>query len=172
MFWNEVVSLFTEMNVVPAILLTLGLVLCVIEMFVPGFGVFGISGIVCLVGGIVAKMLYGGTLTQLCALIVIFAVILLIMFGVTVWSAKRGLISHTPMVLKETALPENYADIDESLQKLKGKEGVTVSICRPFGMIQVGDKFYDASSVDEYLEKGTLVKIVEIDGDRIFIQKI
>ena len=75
MFWDEVVSLFTEMNVVPAILLTLGLILCIIEMFVPGFGAFGISGIVCLVGGIVAKMLYGGTVTQMFALIVIFAII-------------------------------------------------------------------------------------------------
>lgn len=172
MFWDEVVSLFTEMNVVPAILLTLGLVLCIIEMFVPGFGVFGISGIVCLIGGIVAKMLYGGTVAQLIALIVIFSIILVVMFSITVWSAKRGLISHTPIVLKETALPENYAEVDKSLQKLKGQEGVTVSICRPFGMIQVGDKFYDASSVDDYLEKGTLVKIVEVDGDKIFIQKI
>ncbi len=172
MFWDEVVSLFTEMNVVPAILLTLGLILCIIEMFVPGFGAFGISGIVCLVGGIVAKMLYGGTVTQMFALIVIFAIILLIMFGIAVWSAKRGLISRSPMVLKETALPENYAEADKSLQKLKGKEGLTVTICRPFGTIQIDDKFYDASSVDEYLEKGTLVKVVEVEGDQIFIQKV
>ncbi len=172
MFWDEVVSLFTEMNVVPAILLTLGLILCIIEMFVPGFGAFGISGIVCLIGGIVAKMLYGGTVTQMFALIVIFAIILLIMFGIAVWSAKRGLISRSPMVLKETALPENYAEADKSLQKLKGKEGLTVTICRPFGTIQIDDKFYDASSVDEYLEKGTLVKVVEVEGDQIYIQKV
>ncbi len=172
MFWDEVVSLFTEMNVVPAILLTLGLILCIIEMFVPGFGAFGISGIVCLVGGIVAKMLYGGTVTQMFALIVIFAIILLIMFGIAVWSAKRGLISRSPVVLKETALPENYAEADKSLQNLKGKEGLTVTICRPFGTIQIDDKFYDASSVDEYLEKGTLVKVVEVEGDQIYIQKV
>jgi len=172
MFWDEVVSLFTEMNVVPAILLTLGLILCIIEMFVPGFGAFGISGIICLLGGIVAKMLYGGTLTQMIALIVIFSIILLIVFGIAVWSAKRGLISRSPMVLKETALPENYAEADKSLQKLKGKEGLTVTICRPFGTIQIDDKFYDASSVDEYLDKGTLVKVVEVEGDQIFIQKV
>ena len=172
MFWDEVVSLFTEMNVVPAILLTLALILCIIEMFVPGFGAFGISGIVCLIGGIVAKMLYGGTVTQMFALIVIFAIILLIMFGIAVWSAKRGLISRSPMVLKETALPENYAEADKSLQKLKGKEGLTVTICRPFGTIQIDDKYYDASSVDEYLEKGTLVKVVEVEGDQIYIQKV
>lgn len=172
MFWDEVVSLFTEMNVVPAILLTLGLILCIIEMFVPGFGAFGISGIICLLGGIVAKMLYGGTLTQMIALIVIFSIILLIVFGIAVWSAKRGLISRSPMVLKETALPENYAEADKSLQKLKGKEGLTVTICRPFGTIQIDDKYYDASSVDEYLDKGTLVKVVEVEGDQIFIQKV
>ena len=172
MFWDEVVSLFTEMNVIPAILLTLGLILCIIEMFVPGFGVFGISGIVCLIGGIVAKVLYGGTVTQMIILIVVFSIVLIVMFGIVIFSAKRGLISRSPVVLKETALPENYAEIDKSLQNLKGKEGVTVTICRPFGTIQVNDKFYDASSVDEYLEKGTLVKIVEVDGEQIFIQKI
>ncbi len=172
MFWDEIVSLFTEINVVPAILLTLGLILCIIEMFVPGFGAFGISGIVCLLGGIVAKMLYGGTITQMIALIVIFAVILLIMFGIAVWSAKRGLISRSPIILKETALPENYAEVDKSLQKLKGKEGLTVTVCRPCGTIQIDDKYYDASSVDEYLGKGTLVKVVEVDGEQIYIQKV
>ena len=92
MFWDEFVSLFTEMNLVPAILLILGIILCIIEMFIAGFGVFGITGGVCLVGGIVAKILYGGTVTQMFILIFLILILLLIFFGIAVWSFKRGLI--------------------------------------------------------------------------------
>ncbi len=171
MFWDEFVSLFTEMNLVPAILLTIGLILCIIEMFVPGFGVFGITGLLCLAGGVVAKMFYGGTVTQLFILLFLIAIILLLVFGIAVWSAKKGLISRTPLVLKETALPENYDQVDTNLEKLIGKEGITVTLFRPQGMVQIGDKFYDAISIDEYLEKGTRVKVVELQGTTLYVKK-
>ena len=172
MFWQEFVSLFTEMNVVPAVLLVLGIILCLIEMFVPGFGVFGISGGVCLVGGIVAKMLYGGTVTQMFILIFLIFIFLLLGFGIATWSAKRGLISKTPLVLKETALPENYADVDEKMLKLVGKKGVTTSLLRPQGIIEIDGKFYDAMSTDEYLEKDTKVVVVEMQGKTLFVKKL
>ena len=171
MFWDEFVSLFTEMNLVPAILLILGIILSIIEMFVAGFGVFGITGGICLVGGIVAKILYGGTVTQMFILIFLILILLFIFFGIAVWSFKRGLISRTPLVLRETALPENYDQVDKELLKLIGKEAVTTSLCRPQGVIQIGDKFYDAISMDEYLEKGTLVKVVELQGKMLYVKK-
>ncbi len=171
MFWDEVVSLFTEINLVPAILLTVGVILCIIEMFVPGFGVFGITGSILLLGGIVAKMLYGGTVTQLFVLIFILAVILLIVFGIAVWSAKKGLLSKSPLILKETALPENYDQVDTRLEKLIGQEGITTTLFRPQGVVQIGDKFYDAISIDEYLEKGTRVKVVEFQGTKLYVKK-
>ena len=171
MFWDEFVSLFTEMNLVPAILLILGLIFCIIEMFVPGFGVFGITGGVCLLGGVVAKMLYGGTVTQLFILLFLIAIVLLIIFGIVVWSAKRGLLSRSPLILKETALPENYDQVDAKLEKLIGQEGITITVFRPQGTLQIGDKFYDAISIDEYLERGTRVKVVELQGSTLYVKK-
>ncbi len=171
MFWDEVVSLFTEMNLVPAILLIIGLIFCIVEIFIPGFGVFGITGSILLVGGVVAKMLYGGTVTQLFVLLFIIAVVLIIMFAIAVWSAKKGLISKSPLVLKETALPENYDQVDVNLLKLIGKEGITTTLFRPQGVVQIEDKFYDAISVGEYLEKGTRVKVVETQGNKLYVQK-
>ena len=171
MFWDEFVSLFTEMNLVPAILLILGLIFCIIEMFVPGFGVFGITGGRCLLGGVVAKMLYGGTVTQLFILLFLIAIVLLIIFGIVVWSAKRGVLSRSPLILKETALPENYDQVDAKLEKLIGQEGITITVFRPQGTLQIGDKFYDAISIDEYLERGTRVKVVELQGSTLYVKK-
>lgn len=171
MFWDEVVSLFTEMNVVPAVLLIIGLVLCIVEMFVPGVGAFGITGAICLLGGIIAKMLYGGTVAQMFILMFMLAIILLAIFGIAVWSAKRGLISKSPLVLKETALPENYDHIDPSLQKLIGRQGITTTVFRPQGVVEIDKKFYDAISIDEYLEKGTKVVVVELQGRRLYVRK-
>lgn len=58
--WTSFIELFTGMSAVVAILFILGIVMCVVEIFMPGFGVFGIGGIVCMALAILLRMLDGG----------------------------------------------------------------------------------------------------------------
>ena len=48
----DILSQIIVDNLLSVILLVVGFVLLVIEMYVPGFGAFGISGCVLLIGGI------------------------------------------------------------------------------------------------------------------------
>ena len=50
----DILSQIIVDNLLSVILLVVGFVLLVIEMYVPGFGAFGISGCVLLIGGIIA----------------------------------------------------------------------------------------------------------------------
>ena len=58
MVWEEFTKIFTEMNWVVIVLLVAGIVFCIIEGIVPGFGIWGIIGILCEIAGIVMHAIY------------------------------------------------------------------------------------------------------------------
>ena len=59
-FSEEIVFLFQEMNVASAICFFVGLIFIIVEVFTPGFGFFGISGIILSIIGIVLRATQGG----------------------------------------------------------------------------------------------------------------
>ena len=73
----EFVEIFTQMHWVPALLLILGLVFIVIELFVPGFGFFGISGSLSLIAGVIVRICQ-------CLNIIVFYVKLLILLIISI----------------------------------------------------------------------------------------
>ena len=67
----EFVEIFTQMSWIAALLLIVGAVFMIIEVFVPGFGFFGIVGSLSLIAGIVVRICQGLDVTQSIALILI-----------------------------------------------------------------------------------------------------
>ena len=53
--WDEIALVFTEIGWIPAVCIILGLICIIIEIFQPGFGVFGITGTILLVVGIAVR---------------------------------------------------------------------------------------------------------------------
>lgn len=53
--WESIGTLFDGLGVIPMIIFAVGIIFCIIEIFVPGFGVFGILGIVFIVVGIAVR---------------------------------------------------------------------------------------------------------------------
>ena len=109
------------------VLLIAGFILVGIEMVVPGFGAPGISGIVCLIGGIIltAKNIEEGlTMT------VIVVVILAVMMTVAMVFLKHV---KSPIIL-DTEIKSNKGYISISdMEYLVGKEGTAVTDLRPAG---------------------------------------
>ena len=50
-FWQELQIAFSDIGIVPAILLILGTIFIIVEIFEPGFGFFGIAGIILVLAG-------------------------------------------------------------------------------------------------------------------------
>lgn len=169
--WNEIASLFSGLSLIAMILLLVGLVFFMVEVFVPGIGVFGILGGLFTLGGIITKICLGATFTQIVVMLGFAIVAILVLFVVLTISARVGIIKRSPFVQDKTSVPVNFEKVKE-FQKLIGKKGFASSDFNPTGKMSLNEKTYDAISTGEFIEKNSKILVVEVKGDRIYVKKI
>lgn len=162
---------FISANLAIIICFVVGVGLLVAEVFMPGFGIAGISGIVLEGISIVLTYLKYGGLAALGLTIVILAVIG-IAISMSLRSATKGRLSKSPIILKtsETAA-EGYsatADMDVFL----GKEGDTMTVLRPTGMAEFDGVKLNVVSDGEYIPKGTRVRVSRVEGARVVVRRV
>ena len=168
--WQEIVNLFTTTSWIIWVLIAVGLVLCIVEGIVPGFGVFGVIGIMCEIGAVVCQAIFTNSVPQVLLLILFNALTTIIIFLIFVFSAKHGLIGRTALVENKSSVPYNYG-VDKKFTKLIGKRGTTVSVCRPVGKVKIDGRILEAISVGTMIEKNVQVKVVKIKDNTIYINK-
>ncbi len=152
--------------VIGILLLVTGFVLVGVEMILPGFGAPGISGIVCLIGGI---LFTAKTIEEGLTITVIVIVILAIMFTIVLTLFKRV---KTPIVLDEN-LRGNQDFLNESdLEYLVGKRGIAVTDLKPSGKCKIEEIELDVRAESGYIKKGTKVRISRIHENTIMIKEI
>ncbi len=143
------------------LLCVVGLVLVFAEMLMPGFGIFGILGAICLLGTsmLVAKV-YG------IAAFLITVVLLVIVFWVMIAIVKKtGL--YNKVVLRDK---QEMKDFDEStLEGMVGAEGLTQTTLRPFGVAVFDGKHIDVTSDGDFIDRGCKVRIVKISGKTVTV---
>ena len=170
--WAEFTQIFTSMQWYVILLLCLGLLLMFVEFFIPGFGFFGVSGLTLIAGGIITHAVLTKSIVQVLGLLLIFSLVLIIMFLLFIRSAKYGLLGKTPFVEKSTAVPLNY-DKQSEFKNLIGKIGVAITPLRPTGKFVINDKVYEGINKDAGLiEKGEHLKVVEVEGIKIIVEKV
>ena len=142
--------------------------LIMVEAFMPGFGVAGISGIIL---EIIAIVLTGTHYGLLWGLIGTFAVLLFV--GIAVFisyrSAMKGRLSKSALVLK--GAESNVSSVPD-LQSWLNREGTAVTALRPAGFIEIEGTKLNASASGEFLEKGTSVKVTGVEGNHLVIRKV
>ena len=97
-------------GLVTAICLAVGLILLAIEIFIPGFGVCGITGITLVVFSVLFRVITSKNILHFVSLlaIIIIAIALFLLIGIR--SARYGLLSKTPIIETSTSIPTDYAD--------------------------------------------------------------
>ena len=143
-----------------------GFILVGIEMAVPGFGFPGISGIICLIAGIV---LTAKDVEQGLTITVIVVVILAIMLTVVMMVLKRV---KSPIVLEEKLQQEQGFLNASDLEYLVGKEGITTTDLKPSGKCRVEGVEFDVRSEGNFLKKGTKVRISRIHEKNIMVSSL
>lgn len=167
---QEFLNIFAEIGWVSGTLLIVGLVLFIAECLTPGFGVAGISGLVCLIFGVVARAFEGASLMQILWLSIITIVLICGLFLLFVRSAQKGLISKTSIIEKGTALPTTLKESD--LVKYLNKEGVTRSICRPIGKVEIDGNIIDAMTCGNFIDNNVKVVVMKAEYDYVYIQDV
>jgi membrane-bound ClpP family serine protease len=173
-FFQEIAVLFTGMTPIVIVCLIIGLIFVIVEIFSPGFGIFGIAGSLLLLAGIVLRVIErdGNPFVQIFILLFLIAILVSLSFVIMVELSKRGFISRSPIFQKGTAVDVERSEGTEDYKSLIGKEGVAETYLRPVGKAKIGGVVYDVVADGAFfLPKGTKVKVSAIEGVRIIVVK-
>ena len=170
-------------------LFVLGLTLIALEVFViPGFGVAGITGILCCIIGLLAAIGVPNAPTEFpwpqTALqwswfsTAIYVVTLGFSGGVIGAIILAQYMPRLPitrrMVLGEAqAATDAPATDDAPIMHIKvGDTGTVATICRPVGQVRFGNELCDATSEGATIETGAQVRVVERTGNQLIVKEV
>lgn len=155
-------------NVPLLVMMLVGVGLLVFEMYVPGFGVPGISGIALLVAGF---LLLKPTLEQGLVLFAVLAAILCIALSICLYSASKGRLSKSKLVLNDVAVSADAAE-NNDLNYFLGREGVTHTALRPAGIGEFDGVKLNVVSEGEFIAQGMPIQVLSVSGNRIVVRQI
>ncbi len=158
------VSLLTG-NIPVLLMMLVGVGLLVFEMYVPGFGAPGISGIALLALGFV---LLKPTMSQGLILFAILAAILCVALSICLYSASKGRLSKSKLVLNDVAVSAGAAE-NNDMNYFIGREGVTHTALRPAGIGEFDGVKLNVVSDGEFIARGRPIRVQSVEGNRIVV---
>ena len=162
---------FIAANLPILICFLIGIGLMVLEAFMPGFGLPGISGIILEVVAVALTWMNHGPMAALGMTLIILSN-LAIAISMSLRSAANGKLSRSKLVLNDTESNEAGYRSTEDLEVFLGKEGVTTTVLRPTGMAEFDGVRLNVVSEGEFIQSGTRVQIVRVEGSRILVRTI
>jgi membrane-bound serine protease (ClpP class) len=150
------------------ILFVVGVVLIVLELFVPG-GILGVIGL----GAVITSFflatddIAGMGLSLLIAMLVtIIAMVLLF----TVFGKKIRLFDR--IILRDSTNTEQGYVSNVSRIELVGQEGITMTPLRPAGTAVINEERIDVVTEGNFIGANKKVRIVKAEGSRIVVREI
>lgn len=144
-----------------------GVALLIGEAAVPGFGLLGIGGMICVtVGGF---FVMGGGMPALLVLLGIYLLLALFIGFCCFYLPKES--KWNPFVLWDKQRNSAGYTGGQDLSPLLGRQGITLTTLRPAGTVSMDGQRLDVSSLGEYIEKNVPVTIVKVEGSKIFVEK-
>ena len=159
----------------------IGIILLAVEFFIlPGFGVFGVAGIVLTLGGLVLGMLpnqafdfelvpssqlFGALLTVILSALVGVGMVFWLTPKVNEWGAFKHLTLATTQDRSKGYTSSTYSE------DMVGKIGKVHSRLRPSGKVEIAGEIYDAYSRGEFLEQGESIEVISTEGTSLRVKK-
>ncbi len=153
----------------PALFLfLLGVVLLLVEAFIPGFGVFGAGGLVAVLVSIVLSSVSAVTgLRTLLFSLFISGVAGYLAFK---YFQRKGLLRR--FLNLESSTREQGFSSSADLTFLLGKQGFSVTPLRPAGIVELDDARFNVVSEGAFITTGEAVKVIKVEGNRIVVRSI
>ena len=144
----------------------LGLIFLIIEVFMPGFGLPGIAGILLEAASIVMTFVKHGGLAALVITLIILAVV-----GISISLALHKL-PKSSLILNETeSAAEGYVAVRD-MEVFLGKEGRTTTVLRPTGMAEFEGVRLNVQADGEYIPKDAAVRVERVEGARVVVRRV
>lgn len=158
-----------------------GIILLAVELFIiPGFGVFGILGIVFILGGLVlgmlpnqnfnfdfvpASQLFGALLTVILAALASVGLIFWLTPKINQWGAFKHITLASTQERSEGYTSSFYPDT------LLGKTGTVHSRLRPSGRVEIDGEIYDSFSRGDFIDQGEKIIVISTEGTSLKVKK-
>ncbi|MCA1757701.1 MAG: hypothetical protein LC649_09620 [Bacteroidales bacterium] len=148
-------------------LVVLGLLLFLVEfMLLPGVTVAGIGGAISMTGAVVLAFYYHGNLV---GFLVLGAVVLLVVVTVMVmlkWGTWKKF-----MLTREIDGKVDLVRAEEG-RVSNGDTGRTITRLNPMGKVMVNGEFYEARSLDRYVDQNVDIEVIKIEQNRLIVKQI
>ncbi len=163
-------------------LFILGFLLIAIELFViPGFGVTGVLGALFVISGLALAMVgnEGFDFTGVPArdVLMAFMIVIIAFFVSLSASFYLGQKLFSTSRFGELALDtiqetkSGYTSANAAMTGLIGKTGVTFTMLRPSGKVEIDDDVYDATALTGFIDKGEKIRVVKYETSQVFVVK-
>ena len=143
-----------------------GIILLLIEMMIPGFGIFGLTGLLLLLWGIYDG-LGGGPMAMITVMALSIVGVIVLWWIISVFPKTK--VGDRLILRLQSTKEKGYASHPDPTAWL-GKIGVAKTVLRPAGTIVVDHTFLDVVTDGEFYELGTEVIIVSVTGGRIVVR--
>ncbi len=154
------------------LLLLVGLVLIMTEVFVPSGGILGVLALTSIVVAIVLAFWQSGAMAGFMFVLVSLIAVPIILFFAFQWLPDtpigRRLIPEAPT--SDEVLPDD--DERRMLRELVGKVGRAESSMLPSGAVLIEGRTIDAVSDGMPIEPGQPVRVVEVHGTRVTVRRV
>ncbi len=166
------------------IIFVVGILLLAVEIFVlPGFGVAGIGGIICIISGLALSLVgnigFDFSVVPSSSMIQSFSTVIIsvsIAFPLAIWLGKKLFTNNTfgnkLALATEQKASEGYTVSLPEFDTLVGKEGTAETILRPSGKVRIGNDIYDAIALISYIEKGEKIRVIENENSNLVVTKV
>jgi membrane-bound ClpP family serine protease len=155
-------------------LLAAGLLLVIVEVFVPSGGLIALTATGCSIAGIYCLFRYSTTWGLVGVLIMLFLGPLVFMFALKIWPSTpigRRIMGERPPEVVEA---ERLADFKEreAMQSLVGAEGKVLTDLRPVGLAEIDGRRYEVLAQSSFIPAGSSIRVTVVEGNQIKVRPI
>ena len=159
------------LNNLPIIICALvGIGLIIVEMFMPGFGIPGISGIILLIGAAALTWLQHGYMAGMGVGLILLAFVAAAAY-IAIKSTTKGRLSRSALILKGAQSREDGFVATEKYDQYLNKEGVTLTVLRPAGMAEIENERVNVVSAGSFIDQGVRIRVKQVEGSRVMVEE-
>ncbi|MFA6867391.1 MAG: NfeD family protein [Clostridia bacterium] len=175
-FFTQFGLLFSNMQWFVIVCLIVGLVGLFIEIFQPGFGIFGIGGVILLIISVILRAIFHSpeddVVTQSFQLLLCITVIMIFAFALFIIGNHKNWWKHSSIYQRNTAVDTEFSEGTKDFSNIIGKKGLAATDLHPAGKMKIENTVYDVVTENFFVEKNSEVEVVGVEGVKIIVKKI
>lgn len=151
-------------------LMGVALLLLIVDIFIPTFGVLALTSLALAIGGVVCLFRVSSTWGLIGTGLIVIGGPTIFFFGLQIMPSTplgRKLVLGSDTADGDEPGPAEIVGPDRRLAALIGNEAIVTSDLRPIGTVRVGENRYDAMSATTLVRAGATVRIVAVEASTL-----